>query len=60
MTFEIYSRFTWRGKRWFWRLRAKNHRIVAVGGEDFHNRRDVERIIDKIVAIDAAQIKHLD
>lgn len=60
MRFEIYSRITWRGKRYFWRLKGRNHRIIAVGGEDFHNKRDVERIINKMVnEISGAEVKEL-
>ena len=60
MTFEVYRRLTWRGTQWFWRLKARNNRIVANGGEGFHNKGDVLKIIDKIAAIDTAQIKFLD
>lgn len=60
MTFEVYSRLTWKGRQFYWRLRAKNNRIVANGGEGFHNKGDVLRIIDKIAAVDTAQIKFLD
>lgn len=60
MTFEIFSRMTWRGKQFFWRLKARNHRIIAVGGEGFHNKRDVERIIDKMVnELSGAQVKEI-
>jgi uncharacterized protein YegP (UPF0339 family) len=45
VTFEIYRTLTLYGKRWFWRLRGANHRIIAVGGEGFANRTDVLSII---------------
>lgn len=48
MRFTIYRRWTIAGRRWFWRLQAKNNRIIAVGGEGFHNRTDVEAIIAEI------------
>lgn len=39
MKFEIFARLTLRGRRWFWRLRAANGRIVASGeSSGFHNR----------------------
>jgi uncharacterized protein YegP (UPF0339 family) len=57
MTFEIYQAWTLKGRRWFWRLRASNGKIIAIGGEGFHNRADVVGIIDRIVQIDAAKLK---
>lgn len=57
MTFQIFRRRTIRGRRWFWRLKAANHKIVAVGGEGFANRRDVVDIIEKIAAIQCARIE---
>jgi uncharacterized protein YegP (UPF0339 family) len=60
MTFEIYHRLTMCGWRFFWRLRAANHRIIAVGGEGFHNKGDVYAIIQKMVnELDAAQIEEI-
>lgn len=60
MTFEIYHRLTIRGWRFFWRLRAANHRIIAVGGEGFHNKGDVLAIIDRMInEMDAAQIEEI-
>jgi uncharacterized protein YegP (UPF0339 family) len=33
---QIYRRRNWRGKLlWYWRVRARNGRIVAVGGEGY-------------------------
>jgi hypothetical protein len=40
MKIEIYRRLTIRGHRWFWRVRASNNRIVAIGGEGYHNFMD--------------------
>lgn len=58
MTFEVYHRLTLRGWRWYWRLRAANHRIVAVGGESFHNKADVLAIIDKLMnGLSSAEIE---
>lgn len=60
MTFEVYRRLTVSGWRWFWRLRARNHRIVAVGGESFHNKSDVLATIDRMVnEVSGAQVKVL-
>lgn len=39
MTFEVYRRLTLRGKKWFWRLRARNGEIVA-HGESYSRRID--------------------
>lgn len=61
MTFEVFRRTTWRGRRWFWRLRARNHEIVCSGESNgYRNKADVVSIINKIAAIDAAEIKFLD
>lgn len=48
MRIEIYQRLTIRGKRWFWRVRSANNRIVAIGGEGFHNFMDAVEIADKV------------
>jgi uncharacterized protein YegP (UPF0339 family) len=61
MTFEIFRRMTWRGRRWFWHLKARNREIVCSGQSvGYANKRDVLRIIDKIAAVDTAEIKFLD
>jgi uncharacterized protein YegP (UPF0339 family) len=61
VTFEIFRRVTWRGKRWFWHLRARNHEIVCSGqSSGYANKGDVLKIIDKIAAVDTAEIKFLD
>lgn len=61
MTFEIFRRTTWRGRRWFWHLKARNHEIVCSGQSvGYANKGDVLKIIDKIAAVDTAQIKFLD
>lgn len=58
MTFEIFKRWTFSGSRWFWRLKAGNNKIIAVGGESFHNLGDVYDIIGKMVnELENAQIK---
>lgn len=33
-------------KQWRWRIRAKNGRIVANGGEGYNNRADMLRALD--------------
>lgn len=61
MTFEVFRRVTFRGRRYFWRLRARNHEIVCSGqSSGYANKGDVLRIIDKIAAVDTAQIEFLD
>lgn len=61
MTFEIYRRLTWRGRRWFWRLRARNHEIVCSGqSSGFANRRDMIDTIEEIVALDIARIREVE
>lgn len=41
MRIEVYRRVTIYGRRWFWRIVAKNGKKIATGGEGFHNRLDV-------------------
>lgn len=49
MRFEIYHRLTMRGFRFFWRLRAANHEIIAQGHTRGYSRRiDAEHAIDLI------------
>lgn len=57
MTFHIFRRTTWRGRRWFWHLRAANHEIVCSGqSAGYANRRDVVAIIEKIADMSVAAI----
>lgn len=61
MTFEIFRRMTFRGRRWYWHLKARNHEIVCSGqSSGYANKADVLKIIDKIAAVDTAEIKFLD
>lgn len=61
MNFEVFRRMTFRGRRYFWHLKARNHEIVCSGqSSGYANKGDVLRIIDKIAAVDTAQIKFLD
>ena len=61
MNFEVFRRMTFRGRRWFWHLKARNHEIVCSGqSSGYANKGDVLKIIDKIAAVDTAQIKFLD
>lgn len=61
MTFCIFRRMTFRGRRWFWHLRAGNNEIVCSGqSSGYANKADVLKIIDKIAALDAAKVKFLD
>lgn len=61
MTFEIFRRMTFRGRRFFWHLRARNQEIVCSGqSSGFANKGDVLRVIDKIAKLEKAEIKFLD
>lgn len=60
MTFEIYRRITLRGRQWFWRLKSRNHRVIAVGGEGFNNLSDVKQIINRMINdVGVAEVKVL-
>lgn len=48
MKFQIYKRWTWRGFRWYWRLRAKNGEIIAQS-EGYNDIADCRRSIDLII-----------
>lgn len=37
--------------RWYWRLRAANGRIIAIGGEAFMHRRGAERACTLVMKI---------
>lgn len=58
MKFELYPRLTWRGRRWFWRLRARNGRIVAVG-EGYRHRLDATEAISLVRAAATAPLEEL-
>jgi uncharacterized protein YegP (UPF0339 family) len=47
MRFELFQRRTVRGKRWFWRLKARNGEIVCQS-EAYHSRADAEHSIDLV------------
>ena len=34
-------------RRWYWRLQAKNGRIIATGGEGYASRRNVVRAVNR-------------
>lgn len=48
MKLELYERNSLMEVNWYWRLRARNGRIVADSGEGYHNRRDMVRMLRKI------------
>ncbi len=48
MKIEIYRRLTLRGKRWFFRVRARNGEIIAVS-EGYHNLADVHETVGVIM-----------
>lgn len=49
MRFEIYSRRTIKGRRWYWRLRAANREIIA-SGEGYNHRAGALCAIDLVRA----------
>lgn len=42
MKIELFPRLTWRGKRWFFRVKAKNGEIIATS-EGYHNLADARK-----------------
>lgn len=47
MRFQVYSRLTLFGRRWYWRLRAANHEIIAQG-EGYVNRLDCVKAVNLV------------
>lgn len=47
MKYEIYRQLTLRGRRWAWRLKARNGEIIA-HGESYHNKADMLDAIDLV------------
>lgn len=37
---HVYRGFSVRGRRWYWRRRSANGRVIAIGGEGYHNLSD--------------------
>lgn len=42
MKIELFPRLTWRGKRWYFRVKAKNGEIIATS-EAYHNLADARK-----------------
>jgi uncharacterized protein YegP (UPF0339 family) len=51
MIIEFYPRLKSGNDVWFWRLKAKNGKIVADGAEDYSNRGNVQRACKKVAAL---------
>lgn len=49
MKIEIFSRMTLRGRRWFWRVRAKNGEPIAQS-EGYFNRVDAVHTVKSLQA----------
>lgn len=49
MKFQVYSRRTLFGRRWYWRLRARNNEVIAQGETNgYHNRGDCVHAVERI------------
>jgi uncharacterized protein YegP (UPF0339 family) len=49
MKFQVYSRLTLFGRRWYWRLRARNNEIIAQGETNgYRNRGDCVHTVELI------------
>ena len=46
--------------QWYWQLRSTNHKIVAIGGETYHNRVDCLHSIDLVRKSADAVVKTMD
>jgi len=48
-------------KQWRWRLVAGNGKIVADSAEGYRNRRDIRRMIEKIMSeVEIAEVEFVD
>lgn len=56
MRFVYWSALTWRGRRWFWHLKAGNGEIVAQG-QSYGTKADCSRAIDLVQASQIAVVE---
>lgn len=57
---EIYRRRSWKGKRqWYWRVKAANNRVTAIGGEGFNSMGDAAHIAFQVTG-ERLPIEYLD
>lgn len=47
MRFQIYSRLTLLGRRWYWRLRARNGEMIA-SGEGYNRKEDCRHAVSLV------------
>jgi uncharacterized protein YegP (UPF0339 family) len=58
--FEYFKHKNQLGEKWYWHLRANNHTIVALGGEPFNSKTDVQQAIRTVVRIFPAATQMVD
>ena len=57
MRFVWSRRLTWRGRRFFWHLRAKNGEIICQGQTSgYADKRDMERAIELVQSSETASV----
>jgi len=49
--FEYFVSSTTDGPRWFWRLKAANGQIIAIGGEGFVTTQSLRTSLANVIAI---------
>lgn len=59
MRFQIFSRRTIRGKRWYWRMRAGNGEVIAQS-EGYRNRSDAIETVALVRTEAAAAAVHFE
>lgn len=55
MKFEVYKKRTFRGARWFWRLKAGNGETIA-SGEGYKNKMDCLHCVNLVKTASEADI----
>ncbi len=51
--FEVYESKS----KWYWRFVARNGRIMADGGQGYHNKGNAQKAVKRLIE-DVAQISH--
>ena len=45
--------------QWYWRLKAPNHEIIAVGGEGFSSRGNAKASVERVVRYCRGDLRYL-
>jgi uncharacterized protein YegP (UPF0339 family) len=59
MRFTVFSRFTFRGRRWFWHLQAANGKIIAQG-QSYGRKEDTLNAVQLVRASGQAEVEFVE